>query len=89
MKLSASWTCGVDLLAAAWNYNLWKFFSWWPQPEVLGVDALTLSWKGLDAYAFHSFGLIPRSLINIRREQASLVLVTPYWPSVAWFPLVL
>lgn len=83
------WTCQVDLFAAAWNNKLEKFFAWTPQPQATGVDAFSTSWKGLKAYAFPPFGLILRSLAKIRREQASLVLVSPYWPSAAWYPLLL
>ena len=42
-----------------------------------------------EAYAFPSFGLLPKSLAKVRRKQATIVVVSPYLPSAPWFPLLL
>ncbi|EFX63677.1 hypothetical protein DAPPUDRAFT_267974 [Daphnia pulex] len=42
----------VDLFANPWNSQLGKFVSWKPQPRAWAVNAFSLSWKELEAYAF-------------------------------------
>jgi hypothetical protein len=87
--LNNHWECQVDLFSAAWNCKLPKFYAWTPQPGAIGVDAFSVKWEGLKAYAFPPFGLLPRSLAKIRRERATVVLVSPYWPSAPWYPMLL
>ena len=79
----------VDLFASDWNKQSSKFAIWFPHPGAWKVDAFNLHWKGLNAYCFPPFNLIPLCLTKILQEEAELVLVTPYWPSQLWFPPVL
>ncbi len=88
-KLQKIWYMGVDLFAAAWSTQLPKFVSWIPQPQAQATNAFFLNWRDLQGYAFPPFALIPRVLAKIRKEEASLVLVCPIWPSQVWFPLLL
>jgi hypothetical protein len=88
-KLNAQWECQVDLFSAAWNSKLPKFYAWTPQPGATGIDAFSVGWKDQKAYAFPPFGLLPKSLAKVRREQVTIVLVSPYWPSAPWFQLLL
>lgn len=83
------WSPTVDLFAASWNKQLIQFVSWRPQPDNWKTDALSFRWSGIMGYAFPPFGLIHRCLNRIIRDQAELVMVCPYWPSRAWFPLIL
>jgi hypothetical protein len=80
-KIQAIWPMKVDLFASAWNARLPKFVSWLPQPGGWRTNALTIHWRDLKGYAFPPFSLIPHCLSKIIRDQASIVLVTPYWPS--------
>ena len=50
------------------------------------VDALAIPWKGLQAYAYPPTALISQVLAKYRLERPTLLLVTPYWPTSAWFP---
>ena len=43
----------------------------------------------MKGYAFPPFNLILNCLSKVRQDQASLILVTPYWPSQSWFPSAL
>ncbi|XP_067654175.1 uncharacterized protein [Haliotis asinina] len=42
----------VDLFATSFNHQLPTYVSPVPDPQAWAVDALSLSWEGLDAYAF-------------------------------------
>ena len=87
--LQITWPMEIDLFAAAWNCQLPKYVSWIPQPNATAVNAFSLNWTRLKAYAFPPFSLIPRCLGKIRRENADLILVCPFWPSQPWWPLLL
>ena len=58
-------------------------------PRAWAVDALSISWDGLDAYVFPPFALIHRVLLKIRESRARVLLVAPQWPRQPWFPLLL
>ncbi|KZS10356.1 Uncharacterized protein APZ42_025183 [Daphnia magna] len=88
-KIRSLWEVQIDLFANAWNAQLSTFVSWVPQPLALTTNAFSLCWKRQKCYAFPPFALIPRCLANVRKEEASLVLVCPFWPSQTWFPLLL
>lgn len=88
-QIALLWPIQVDLFASAWNAQVTRFVSWTPQPDAEATDAFTLRWTHLDGYAFPPFPLIPRCLMKIRREQAQVVLVCPFWPNQPYFPLLL
>ena len=85
-SIAETWSVQVDLFASDWNKQLSKFAIWFPHPGAWKVDAFNLHWKGLNAYCFPLFNLIPFCLTKILQEEAELVLVTPYWPRQLWFP---
>jgi hypothetical protein len=87
--LSRVWKTSVDLFANPWNSQLVKFVSWKPQPRAWAVNAFSLNWKELEAYAFPPFSLIQECLSKIRRDQATVVLVCPLWPSQPYFASLL
>jgi len=88
-RLAALWCIDVDLFAAVWNRRLEKFYSWRPQPEAVGTDAFSVSWKDMHGYVFPPFGLIGRCISKVLRDQATVTMICPYWPSSPWFPLLL
>jgi hypothetical protein len=88
-RISCRLILSIDLFASAWNRQLEKFVSWHPQPMAYGVDAFSLSWSNLQAYAFPPFTLIQRCLGKIRKDQGDLTMVAPYWPTQPWFPALL
>lgn len=79
----------VDLFASRNNAKVKKFVSWFPDPEAIAVDAFTLFWQKIDFYAFPPFNLVPRVLQKIITDKAKGVVVVPFWPSQAWYPLFL
>ena len=79
-----------DLFASRTNFKCERYCSWKPDPGATHVDSLTMSWKGIDAYAFPPFSLVSRVLRKLEAEEPSkLVLVVPDWPGRAWYPRAL
>ena len=87
-KLAGKWHMETDLFASQWNAQLPDFVTWRPEPGAMAVDAFSLNWRELKAFAFPPFSLIHRCLSKVVRERASLVLIAPIWPSQTWFPLL-
>ena len=79
----------VDLFANMHNCQLPKFISWIPEPGAWKVNAWSVDWGCLDAYAFPPFSLIPRVLQKVKQDQARILLVTPNWPTQNWWPILL
>ncbi|XP_011859982.1 PREDICTED: uncharacterized protein LOC105557372 [Vollenhovia emeryi] len=77
----------IDIFASIINAKCPMYVSWLPEPSSVAVDAFTLSWSGIKFYAFPPFILLPRVLRKILNEKAQGVVVVPWWPSQAWFPL--
>ena len=79
----------VDLFASNINAKCENFYSWFPDPEAIAIDAFTVSWSNIYFYAFPPFSLILRTLRKICVDKAKGILVVPYWPTQAWFPMFL
>lgn len=78
----------MDLFATALNRQLPTFVSWRKQPGAFATDAFSLNWATIGlAWANPPFIMIGRLLQKVRREQASLVVVVPFWETQAWWPL--
>jgi len=79
----------VDLCATQLNTKCPLYVSPVPDPQALAVDALSVNFQGLDAYVFPPHQILSRILV--RFQQAShcrLIVVAPFWPKQAWFPLL-
>ncbi|CAH2216633.1 jg22568, partial [Pararge aegeria aegeria] len=77
----------VDLFATRINAKCKKYVSWKRDPEAFDIDAFTLDWSSFFFYAFPPFSLILKSLRKIINEEATGIIVVPYWPSQPWFPI--
>ena len=75
----------VDLFASSLNHQLPIYCSRAKDPKAWKIDAFSFSWSGIKAYAFPPFSLIPRVLRKIRDDQASVLLIAPWWPKRPWF----
>ena len=53
------------------------------------IDAFSMNWNNLHAYAFPSIILISSVLNKIRQSQCRIVLIAPNWPHHARFSAVL
>lgn len=79
----------VDLFATKFSKRLPIYVSPVEDPEAWKIDAMEIDWRGLQAYAFPPLSLIGKVVEKARRERPHLILVAPYWPAKAWFPILL
>ncbi|KAI8431183.1 hypothetical protein MSG28_001221 [Choristoneura fumiferana] len=75
----------IDLFATRINKKCDLYVSWKRDPEAFDIDAFTLRWTDLYFYAFPPFSLIMKCLRKIINDEATGILVVPYWPE----PLIL
>ena len=81
--------CQIDLFASRLTRQLDRYVSWRPDSGAIHVDAFTINWTNLNAYAFPPFNLIPAVLHKTRKEKATLVLIAPLWSAQPWWPLLI
>lgn len=75
----------IDLFATAQNFKLPTYVSPEQDPQAFAVDALSLDWKGMFAYAFPPVPLLIKVLQKFQHSQCTLILVAPFWPRMPWF----
>lgn len=79
----------VDLFASRLNKQMERYMSFRPDPAAEVVDAFSVSWSGINFYAFPPFSVIARLLQKVQREQSSGILVVPDWPTQPWYPVLM
>lgn len=77
----------IDLFASTNNKKCDKFVSWGRDSDAFAIDAFTLNWKKFFFYAFPPFSLIPKVLQKIVSDQASGIVIVPFWKTQPWYPL--
>lgn len=76
----------IDLFASVKTRKCDRYYSWFPDPQSIGVDAFTFLWKEF-FYAFPPFSLIIKVLNKVLKDKAKGIIVVPNWKSQAWFPM--
>lgn len=76
----------IDLFASRANAKCQNFMSWKRDPDASAIDAFTVKWNTSFFYAFPPFPLILKCLQKIVEENATGILIFPFWPSQAWYP---
>jgi len=66
--------------------DLSQYVSYEPDPGSVAVDAFTVQWSQNVFYAFPPFSVITRTLQKIQQDQATGLLIVPYWPTQTWCP---
>lgn len=80
----------LDLFATWENKRTHLFCSWINHPQAFAVDALSIAWSKMFAYAFPPTQLISRMLEHLQNQShCTLILIAPCWPRQFWFPLLL
>ena len=59
------------------------------ETRALALDALSISWENLKAYAYPPLSLIPKVLSHMQNYQCEVILIAPFWPRQPWYPLLL
>ena len=76
----------IDLFATRFNHKLPQFVSPVPDPLATAVDALTLPWDDLDAYAFPPTAILGKVVEKLQDSPCKrIILLAPGWPKMAWF----
>ena len=79
----------IDLFASHRNHQLPVYCSRGADPQAFAVDALSVDWEGMTAYAFPPISLLTRVVTKIGREDCNVILIAPFWPKHLWFrPMV-
>ena len=76
----------VDIFATRFSRRLPLFVSPVPDPQAWAVDALSISWTNLSAYAFPPFPILGKVIRKVRADKATVILIAPKWESQPWFP---
>ena len=76
----------IDLFASRLNHQCPVYVACRPDPEAMAINAFTLSWSGIQFYAFPPFCIIPSMLQKMTKDKAQGVVAVPYWPNQLWFP---
>ena len=76
----------VDLFATRYSHKLPKFVSPVPDPQAWQVDALSINWEELDAYAFPPVSLLCKLVTKILDQGfRRLIPIALGWPNMPWF----
>ena len=76
----------IDLFATSFNKKLPQFVSPMPDPKAIAVDALSLPWEELDAYAFPPIAILGKVVEKLQDTPCKrLILIAPGWPNMPWF----
>ena len=75
----------MDLFATIFNHKFPFYVSPVPDRHALVVDAVSMNWNYLHAYAFPPTILIPSVPEKIRQYQCRIVVIAPFWPQQLWF----
>ena len=79
----------IDLFATRLNHRLPLYVSPIPDQKALSIDAISMDWNRIHAYAFPPFHLIQTVINKIRMSQCKIELIAPLWPDRPWFPKLL
>ena len=84
------WDCPMmDLFATFHNKKTQLFCSWMTHQKAFAIDAMSISWQNMFAYAFPPIQMIPRVLQHMKRYHCKIILIAPHWPRQFWFPILL
>ena len=75
----------IDLFASEANRKVEMFCSWIPSQIAWAIDALSVPWQNMDAYAFPPISLIPKVLQHMKKFRCQLILIAPQWPRRHWY----
>ena len=73
----------VDLFVTRFNHKLPQFVLPVPDLAAWAVDALSLPWEHLEAYAFPPVSLLPQVISKLRGQGfCRMILIAPGWPDM-------
>ena len=79
----------LDLFATRYNNKCRTYVSPVPDSQAWEVDALAIDWEGISAYAYPPQQILSQVLTKFQNTQnCRLIIVAPWWPIQAWFPIL-
>ena len=76
----------IDLFATRFNHKLPQFLSPVPDSLAVAVDALTLPWEDLDAYAFPPTAILGKVVAKLLDSPCKrIIMIALGWPNMPWF----
>ena len=79
----------IDLFASRINHKLSSYYSLYPDPKALAIDAFAHKWDEF-VYIYAPFNLITRVLRKLIQDNTPKALVVvPKWTGSPWYPLIL
>ena len=75
----------IDLFASDNNHKLPIYCSWIPSQKAFAIDALSIPWNNMEAYAFPPICLVPKVLAHIALFHCRIILIAPQWPRRHWY----
>ena len=75
----------IDLFPSEANHKVDLFCSWIPSQKAWRIDALSVPWQNMNAYAFPPMVLIPKVLQHMKKFRCQLILIAPQWPRRHWY----
>ena len=76
----------TDLFASWLNFKLKPYLSWGPDPFCTHIEAFTVQWDSPSTYyAYSTFSIILKVLKKIHQNEATVMLVFPFWSTQMWF----
>ena len=79
----------IDLFASRLNFKIPTYVSWKPDPHAKHVNALFMQWEEHYFYALPPFSLIATCLRKVEQDQATGVILVPFWQTQPWFTMLL
>ena len=79
----------LDAFACRATAQVPRYCSRHADPEALSRDAFSLSWSGEHVLINPPWELLPQALFKLRLDQATGIVIAPYWPSATWWPTLL
>ena len=76
----------IDLFASYLNKKMAIFCTWDHHPLAYAVDAFSVTWNQMFAYAFPPICLIPKVLEHMKQGHCQVILIAPQWPRRHWYP---
>lgn len=77
----------IDIFASRLNNKCNRYISWNRDPDAVAINAFTVSWSKFFFYAFPPVSIILKTLRKIIKDEATGIVVVPWWPTQPWFPL--
>lgn len=88
-RLGLSSFPAIDAFASSSNTKAEQYFSAFPDPRALAVDAMAQSWSGLDLFINPPFAMASLVVAKIIRDRPrSAVVLLPDWPHQLWHHLL-